>query len=67
MKIEELKGESAKKRERAITLAMMFIGIKDPINDKRTELVELMIDSILATALLDVAAMFQEAKEEVGK
>ena len=52
--MNNLKDLAERERISAITLAMMFIGIKDPANDQRSELVEKMIDSIIAAAVLSL-------------
>ena len=58
--MNNLKDLAEKERLSAITLAMMFIGIKDPANDQRSELVEKMIDSIIAAAVLSLIKLKDE-------
>ena len=58
--MNNLKDLAEKERLSAITLAMMFIGIKDPVNDQRSELVEKMIDSIIAAAVLSLIKLKDE-------
>ena len=58
--MNNLKDLAEKERLSAITLAMMFIGIKDPANDQRSELVEKMIDSIIAAAVLSLTKLEDE-------
>ena len=58
--MNNLKDLAEKERLSAITLAMMFIGIKDPANDQRSELVEKMVDSIIAAAVLSLTKLEDE-------
>ena len=58
--MNNLKDLAERERMSAITLAMMFIGIKDPANDQRSELVEKMIDSIIAAAVLSLIKLKDE-------
>ena len=58
--MNNLKDLAEKERLSAITLAMMFIGIKDPANDQRSELVEKMIDNIIAAAVLSFTTLEEE-------
>ena len=58
--MNNLKDLAERERMSAITLAMMFIGIKDPVNDKRAELVEEMVDSIIAAAVLSLTKLEDE-------
>ena len=58
--MNNLKDLAEKERLSAITLAMMFIGIKDPANDQRSELVETMIDNIIAAAVLSLTTLEDE-------
>ena len=58
--MNNLKDLAEKERLSAITLAMMFIGIKDPVNDQRSELVETMIDNIIAAAVLSLTPPEEE-------
>ena len=58
--MNNLKDLAEKERLSAITLAMMFIGIKDPVNDQRSELVETMIDNIIAAAVLSLIKLKDE-------
>jgi len=58
--MNNLKDLAEKERLSAITLAMMFVGIKDPANDQRSELVEMMIDNIIAAAVLSFTTLEDE-------
>ena len=58
--MNNLKDLAEKERLSAITLAMMFVGIKDPANDQRSELVETMIDNIIAAAVLSFTTLEDE-------